>query len=458
MTQQQTLTEQIPTEKTDGTQTLRPVLAVVYGPVTELFGNRLVLDSTTVAIGRNTPLFFGKPLNDPRISGHHADVTVTGDQRLHIVDQGSKNGTFVDEDRISEITIPHGGFVQFGRTTLRYLVEPAFDWHAGNSPLVGISHAMAQVRDGIRAAARHHRPVLIEGPSGSGKEPTAQEIHRQSGRSGRFVAVNCAALPKELMESELFGHAEGAFTGAKSKKIGLFAAAHLGTLFLDEFTEMPLDLQPKLLRAIQDGRIRAVGATEERAVDVRIVAATNRNALDCVKNETLRLDLYGRLRGGLIRTPALADRPEDIGVLSRLLLGRAGLGHADLSPGLLWALLRHSWPFNVRGLEHILLTASAELTNNSLNLTPDVVRMLNQERELLRPESLDDTPDIRQTTGDTAHTATTTTASPPDHDTLVALLAQHRGVVSKVAATLSVHRFQVYRWIRAMEIDIDVFR
>lgn len=458
MARDRTLTEQITADHREDTQAQRPVLVVVYGPFPALFGNRLVLGQTPIAIGRNTPLFFGQPLSDPRISGHHANVVVSADNRLHIADQHSKNGTFVGDDRVMEVTLAPGGFVQFGRTTLRYLIEPAFDWRAGDSPLVGISAAMAQVRDGIRAMASHQRPVLIEGPSGSGKEPTAQEIHRQSGRVGRFVAVNCAALPKELMESELFGHAAGAFTGAKSAKMGLFVAAHHGTLFLDEFTEMPLELQPKLLRAIQDGKIRPVGSTDERTVDVRIVAATNRDALDSVKNETLRLDLYGRLRGGLIRTPALADRPEDIGVLSQLLLTRAGLGHAELNPAFLWALLRHPWPFNVRGLEHILLTSSAELTNNALHLTPDAVRMLAQEQEFVRQRSQIDPSKTAHVAENEVKSPSTATHAPPDHDRLVDLLRQHQGVVSKVASALSVHRFQVYRWIRAMGIDIESFR
>jgi two-component system response regulator HydG len=204
----------------------------------------------------------------------------------------------------------------------------------------------------MRRAARiapSEAPVLLHGESGTGKEVVARALHAASGRDGRFVAVNCAALPAELLESELFGHARGAFSGAVAARRGLFEEASGGTLFLDEIAEIPLPLQAKLLRALQDGEIRRVGENEVHPVDVRVVAATNRRLEDAVSAGTFRADLYYRLKVFGLSIPPLRERPADILPLADALLQQLRPG-ASFSPAAEQALLAHSWPGNVREL------------------------------------------------------------------------------------------------------------
>jgi len=223
--------------------------------------------------------------------------------------------------------------------------------------IIGKSDAMAEVFRQIEKVVDTRVTVLIEGETGTGKELVASAVHYQSRRRDKlFVAQNCAALPENLLESELFGHKRGAFTGADHDKKGLFEIADEGTLFLDEVSEMPVSLQGKLLRALQEGEIRPLGGVQSKRVDVRVVAATNRKLEDCVKNGTFREDLYYRLRVFPIRVPPLRERKDDIPLLVDFFLrkyGREfnkeirGIGAAAME------ILRHyDWPGNVRELEN----------------------------------------------------------------------------------------------------------
>jgi transcriptional regulator with PAS, ATPase and Fis domain len=199
--------------------------------------------------------------------------------------------------------------------------------------------------------AEDDAPVVLLGESGSGKEVVARTLHASSPRSDRpFLAVNVAALPAQLLESELFGHARGAFTGATAAKAGLFEAADGGTLFLDEIAEMPLELQPKLLRALQDGEIRRVGETRSFGVDVRIVCATHRDLAAWVERGTFRRDLYYRLAVLVLEVPALRERKEDIVPLAEMFLAQEKRGPAKLNRAAQDALLAYAWPGNVREL------------------------------------------------------------------------------------------------------------
>lgn len=201
--------------------------------------------------------------------------------------------------------------------------------------------------------------VLILGETGSGKEVLAQSIHRQSPRAkGPFVVLDCAALPESLAESELFGHEKGAFTGAGAQKAGLFEAADQGTIFLDEVGELPLTIQVKLLRVLEAGSVRRVGSVESRAVDVRVVAATNRDLVAAVKKGTFRQDLYFRLNGITLTLPPLRARTEELYDLAHLFADRTAkmMGHAtpELSRETLAALEAHTWPGNVRELRNVI--------------------------------------------------------------------------------------------------------
>lgn len=208
-------------------------------------------------------------------------------------------------------------------------------------------------------AAGSDANVLVTGESGTGKERIARLLHQRSRRSARaFVAVNCGALPESLLESELFGHRKGAFTGAHAHKQGLFEAASGGTLFLDEIGETPLPMQVKLLRALQERVVRPVGATRDLKVDVRLIAATNRNLSDLVKAGSFREDLLYRLRVITLEVPSLRDRREDILPLARSLIAQScrqnSCGPCSLSGAALDALSAHDWPGNVRELENAI--------------------------------------------------------------------------------------------------------
>ena len=227
--------------------------------------------------------------------------------------------------------------------------------------LLGASPAMQQVRAMIEKLARSQAPVYISGESGSGKEVAARLIHARSARSaGPFVPVNCGAIPENLMESEFFGYRKGAFTGADSDRDGFFQAAHGGTLFLDEVADLPLSMQVKLLRAIQEKKVRKVGQVSEEPVDLRILCATHRNLRECVESGTFRQDLYYRLNVIELRMPPLRERSEDIEALAGRILKRlAGPEHPLLSAQALVVLMAYAFPGNVRELENILERATA---------------------------------------------------------------------------------------------------
>ncbi|UTW47776.1 sigma-54 dependent transcriptional regulator [Bacterioplanoides sp. SCSIO 12839] len=228
--------------------------------------------------------------------------------------------------------------------------------------LLGSSAVMEQLKENIRKVARTQAPVFIHGQSGTGKELVAKLIHHQSVRASQpFIAVNCGAIPKDLMESEFFGHVKGSFTGASSDKAGFFKAAQGGTLFLDEVAELPLDMQAKLLRVIQEKAVRAVGSEHEDPVDVRIVSASHKDLQALVDKEAFRQDLYFRLNVIQVCVPRLAERPEDIPLLTRHFIRKYaqewGMPEVDLSPRAADALQRYSFPGNVRELENILQRA-----------------------------------------------------------------------------------------------------
>jgi DNA-binding NtrC family response regulator len=252
---------------------------------------------------------------------------------------------------------------------VRYLRD-ALARHEGFDQLVGRSPAMRRVYELVRQIADTTATVLITGESGTGKEMIARAIHRQGVRRDRpFVAINCAALPAELLESELFGHERGAFTGAHARKLGKFEVAHTGTLLLDEVGTLRVDLQPKILRALQEREIERVGGGRAIRVDVRIVAASNTDLRQAVAAGRFREDLFYRLHVVPIAVPPLRERREDVAPLARHFLAKYarqfGKPVTDLSPGALDALERYHWPGNVRELENIV-ARSVALTSESV--------------------------------------------------------------------------------------------
>ena len=242
--------------------------------------------------------------------------------------------------------------------------------------LIGDSAALTEVRVRIEKLARTQAPVHISGESGSGKELAARSIHRLSNRADKpFVAVNCGAIPETLMESEFFGYRKGAFTGAESDREGFFQAADGGTLFLDEVADLPLSMQVKLLRVLQEKKVRKVGATVEETFDVRIVSATHQTLGALVESGRFRQDLYYRLNVIDLNLPSLRERPEDIPLIARFLLDKLGGQAVSLAPDALRALSEYAFPGNVRELENTLeralaLCDSGEINAQALSLAP----------------------------------------------------------------------------------------
>ncbi len=240
----------------------------------------------------------------------------------------------------------------------------ALELPSSRNLLVGSSAPMREVVEIIELVANRRSTVLITGETGTGKEVAARSLHLSSSRSGsRMVAVNCAALPDHLLEAELFGHTKGAFTGAVNARVGLFEQAHRGTIFLDEIGEMPMPLQAKLLRVLQEREIQRIGSSEPLSIDVRVIAASNANLLEAVANRRFREDLYYRLNVVALRMPALRERPSDIPELAEYFLHKIAehepAWRKQLSPQALETFLKYSWPGNVRQLEHALESACA---------------------------------------------------------------------------------------------------
>ncbi|SFA93306.1 two-component system, NtrC family, response regulator PilR [Collimonas sp. OK607] len=262
--------------------------------------------------------------------------------------------------------------------------------------LIGQSAAMQELRTQIVRLARSMAPVAITGESGSGKELAARDIHALSPRADKpFVAVNCGAIPEALMEAEFFGYRKGAFTGAADDRDGFFQAANGGTLLLDEVADLPLAMQVKLLRAIQERRVRKVGATVEEAVDVRLVSATHQNLGECVESGRFRQDLYYRLNVIELKLPPLRERLDDIGLLVAAILGRLSTftpqaEQVTLAPAALSALRAYAFPGNVRELENILERALAFANDGvievaDLGLKPGSQGRFAEVAEVLEP-------------------------------------------------------------------------
>jgi len=274
------------------------------------------------------------------------------DGRMTVKDLGSTNGTFVNGVRVLGVTeLRSGVVIAAGGARMRVVPE------VKTSTLVGESLAMRRLRKEISMAAPSTMSVLIHGETGTGKELVARALHVESGRRGALVVVNCAAIPADLVESELFGHERGAFTGAQQRRIGYFELADGGTLFLDEIGELPLGLQSKLLRALETGTFRPVGASREVQVDVRVVSATHVDLGKAVTAGRFRADLYYRLVQHTLATPSLRARRDDLGQLVRQFLVEMSTS-ATMSAAAMDLLMAHDWPGNVRELKHVLQRAA----------------------------------------------------------------------------------------------------
>jgi two-component system response regulator GlrR len=302
-------------------------------------------------------------IDDPTVSRFHCEVRI--DPRgARVRDLDSKNGTVVDGVTVVEAFLRGGSVLRFGHSAVRFQFSVESNRlevseHTSFGPLVAVSPAMRTAFALLERAAAPNATVLLEGETGTGKEGAAESIHENSARRDKpFVVIDCSAIPENLLESELFGHERGSFTGAAGRRIGAFEEASTGTLFLDEIGELPLNLQPKLLRALEQHEIRRVGSNTHLAIDVRVVAATNRDLRGEVNAGRFRSDLYFRLAVLKVPLPPLRNRPEDIPVLVDRILASLG-ATADKAatlrtPEFLAGLQRAVWPGNVRELRNYL--------------------------------------------------------------------------------------------------------
>lgn len=389
---------------------------------------------------------FEAPFADPAMAPRHAEVRLQGTSAV-VQDLGTGAGTHVNGvSMVGFRTLAEGDVLRLGDTVLLYTrmeLDPATgEERSGAEPeLIGATASMVALRRSIEAVAPHPRTVVVVGETGTGKEIVARALHRQSGRSGPFLAVNCGGFTEGLLASELFGHVRGAFTGAVAEQQGLFRAAHGGTLLLDEVGDIPLALQPALLRVLEAWEVRPVGSPRNVPVDVRVVAASNRELGALVQHGLFRADLYGRMAQWIIRTPPLREHREDIPALVRALLARLGAGERSLTPDLGEALLLHPWPLNVRGLSNVLSIASiATPAVEPLGLGPEVREAL-QDNDLERAAPAADPPALEL---DRVH--------------LEDLLRRYGGRVAESARSAGVSRPRLYRLLWAAGIDPAEFR
>jgi DNA-binding NtrC family response regulator len=408
-------------------------------------------------IGREAPA-------DVRVAVHavsriHAElVWERGGFTLRDLD--STNGTLLDGRQITEARIEPGQEIRVGDAILKF-VDANIEAYAAyrldglmlagavrqsrlNSELVG-GFQMDRIAAELERVAKSPLSVMLLGESGTGKEVVARELHRLSGRRGDFCAINCAAIPGNLLESELFGYKRGAFSGADRDKPGLIRTAHEGTLLLDEIGDMPLTAQAKLLRTLQSHEVFPLGATKPETVDVRVVCATHRDLKRMQLEEKFRPDLFARLNEYQLRLPPLRDRKEDVYLLFNTFLERHG--RAGLVPTFrfMTALLHYDWPYNVRELEACAkrCIALAGGTVMDAEQLPDQIReeMVNYgSRISINP---DDGSEQR---------------GAPAEDELRALLGRHQGNIAAVGRELGKARMQVHRWLKRYEITLDDYR
>ncbi len=309
-------------------------------------------------------------LVDPAVSRKHVTV-VPGATGFEVTDLGSRNGTWLDGARVTRATVPPGSTLRIGTTLVQLLpAEESIDIppskEASFGKLLGSSEAMRRVFAVLERASKSDAPVLLLGESGTGKELAARAVHDASKRKdGPFVVFDCGAASESLVESALFGHRKGAFTGAHADQPGAFASAHGGTLFLDEIGDLPLGLQPKLLRMLESSEVAPLGSRKMEKYDVRFVAATHKDLWADVGRGTFRADLYYRLAVVEVHVPALRQRKSDIPEIVRAMLRAHGASDEGVDGASLERLLSYSWPGNVRELRNVIARAAALAPENA---------------------------------------------------------------------------------------------
>lgn len=391
-----------------------------------------------IVLGRGDDADF--VLADREASRRHAELRRDGP--LWIVrDLDSRNGTFVNGERVSEAPLGPRSVLRVGESMAVVAPQSA---HAPSgllqeaTPGFFAGPGLLRVLEGAKRAAQSDLPMLIEGETGSGKERVARWIHDASGRSGAFVALNCAALPEALAEAELFGYRKGAFTGAAQGSVGHFRAAHHGTLLLDEALDLPLPLQAKLLRAIEQREVTPLGEVTPVPVEVRIVTACQAPLEEAVRAGRFRGDLFARLDGMRLQVPPLRERVEEVPALFLRFFSRLCAGQAPaVDARLLEALCLYGWPFNVRELELLARRLAIVHGHQPALRRSDLPERFRERRALESPPSV---------------------ASGDEFTRFVASLKAHGGVVARAAEDLGISRMRAYRLMKERDFDVETVR
>jgi DNA-binding NtrC family response regulator len=410
--------------------------------------------------------------DDPRVSRLHAVVELDVKSGVAKILDRSSTGTEVDGELVAERVLEDGALIFIGDSALLFRHGPV-EADAAEVPtwgLLGDAPAMRSLRRAIHRIGASEASVLLHGETGTGKELAAHALHDASGRRGPLIAVNCSAIPAPLAEAQLFGHLAGSYTGARTSGPGLFRAADGGTIFLDEIADLPADVQPKLLRVLEERVVTPVGATKGASIDVRVVAATNRDLLAEVEAGRFRGDLYARLSDFTLELPPLRARREDVLTILRRDLGDDA---PPLAPDLVRALLLHDWPFNVRELRKIATQLGVvgrdaprlelAMIGDRLSRVARAARAQSGHPSTIPPAAPADVAAGSVAPGPAASSSSIPprpdAADPvPDRAALEALLREHRGVIADVARVSRRSRKQVYRWLEQHGLDAKSYR
>jgi transcriptional regulator with GAF, ATPase, and Fis domain len=425
-------------------------LVVVHPP--EVAGRRFALEPGLVFGRAPEPKMAAIP--HATISRQHAAVRVGMGGVLLLEDLQSRNGTRVNGARL-ELPAPlqPQSLVRLG--DVHAVVEVRCERQFGQDPVLpGQSPQLDGVRGKLDEAAAGNAAVLIIGETGTGKERLAREVHRQSGRTGQYVTLNCAELSPQLIESQLFGHERGAFTGATGAKPGLFAAAHGGTLFLDEIGELNLELQPKLLRVLQEGEVRRLGSVEVERIDTRVVAATNRDLPALIEQGAFRRDLYARLSFHELRLPPLRERRQDLLAWLALLSeaygqSRGAAATLAFAPDAVERILLHAWPDNLRGLDRLVHRLASH------NGTIGVTALLEALPELRSRSEVPQAFEPPRAASSSTAPPQAGPSPPPTREEFVAAYEANGRSVRGTAKYFGRDRRQIYRWLERYGIPRD---
>lgn len=426
--------------ESEGHRTWR--LHILSASIPAWAGRIVELPAGDTVLGRLPPA--GCAIADPLMSRSHMRIRVrTPRDSVVVEDLGSRNGSWLNGRPLDKASAGHGAVVRLG--SLVGILESddgaALGYRKPSKGVPGRSAWARKTRRAVAEAASGRLPVLLTGPTGSGKEHVAAELHRRSGRSGPLVRMNITAVPAQLFESELFGHVRGAFSGAVGARGGRFEEADRGTLVLDEIGDLPPPLQPKLLRVLEESSVRPVGGTVDRPVDVRIIASTHVDLPAAVASGNFRADLYARLAGCSVELAPLGERRPDLLALCDAAAPsrqRDASWSARFTTDAVEGLALHRWPGNVRELRGALEYVSARCPVGTVDLAdlPEAV-LLGVRRAVATP-----TPPRGR-------------AARPDAAQLRVALQIHEGSIGGVARAFHVDRRQVYRWLEYAGIDGD---